>query len=870
MDFINSVIGFKGIEKTKNKDIKPNVPVKSKQDTFEKETAQASGTELKTYKAAPKTNIRFGKKEGFCLGAGIAAAAGVIALCVQGAKNGNFQKTISLLKEEISSNNRTIRHLQDEINGLSEERSIQDETVNELVVKLSGLRTRLEDIAAENQNSGIKTDFTEQYREMIKKAGLNYDPISDAPKQTKESKKIFNLIFRKIDAPDSSKKPDEYTKGLISRLKSGEDIIIPQAKKSNTREDIIKASLESTDSSLFKIGQYEPAAMKLNYGKRTNWSNEKISRDIMQNFYDANNHTLDGVGVAIESVNGGYKVRITGNGVYNCAEMLELGSGSKLAQSPYNAGGFGEGSRIVVANLLGQGKTSAVRYGSADWQIEFAPKGGSIVRKIEKTDNPSDGNFMEFTTNDQGLVETLLKSINYFKNSNNPDFSDLTYESKDFAFRILSPGEKGNLYLTQRFECGAADSWDESCEGLNLIFNRKPDSEEFKNLTGKLFRTGRDRAYLTTDDIYDLTRYFCKDMSDEELLTSVIKTQNFWSETRTPFKEDEIKAFMKSLIKTAQERGLSIDFKEAKLCEATRYISDDVKKYLQSEGYAFVDPSLELSKIGLQTSSQVLDILSAHTPLKPTQREIQRLNILEKATEAIQEGLQNSYAVKFKKYFEEAKPFITFDNDISCRILIGKLKKSGLFNNDAFLKKYENADMVSKEEIMEFTHDFTDFLSRNSKESSLNDEEGIRTLAEILKTCIRNKEGREKEFLKLMENLSGIQTISKSDIKKPRFVFDRKKEFSTTTLGEAIIDEKINGDRQYMGHWIDRSYLNEGSFYELVATWLHEITHKSGGDGTSAFTYKLTDLIEQLTEAVSSNETTRLKLSALEKVFNET
>ena len=89
-------------------------------------------------------------------------------------------------------------------------------------------------------------------------------------------------------------------------------------------------------------------------------------------------------------------------------------------------------------------------------------------------------------------------------------------------------------------------------------------------------------------------------------------------------------------------------------------------------------------------------------------------------------------------------------------------------------------------------------------------------------------------------------------------------------MGEAIIDEKINGDRQYMGHWIDRSYLNEGSFYELVATWLHEITHKSGGDGTSAFTYKLTDLIEQLTEAVSSNETTRLKLSALEKVFNET
>lgn len=75
-------------------------------------------------------------------------------------------------------------------------------------------------------------------------------------------------------------------------------------------------------------------------------------------------------------------------------------------------------------------------------------------------------------------------------------------------------------------------------------------------------------------------------------------------------------------------------------------------------------------------------------------------------------------------------------------------------------------------------------------------------------------------------------------------------------------------EKFYAGHWVDRTYLNNGNFYDLAATRLHEISHKSGCGGSSEFTYKLTDLIEALTDASTNSPSVRLNLSAIENVFN--
>ena len=109
-----------------------------------------------------------------------------------------------------------------------------------------------------------------------------------------------------------------------------------------------------------------------------------------------------------------------------------------------------------------------------------------------------------------------------------------------------------------------------------------------------------------------------------------------------------------------------------------------------------------------------------------------------------------------------------------------------------------------------------------------------------------------------------MQIINKKDITAPRFIFDRKSELASNTLGEAIIDFG-----EYKGHWIDKGYLNNGNFYDLLATWIHEICHKSGGDGTIQFTYKLTDVLESILRISAESPKLQTNLFALEKIFNE-
>ena len=114
-----------------------------------------------------------------------------------------------------------------------------------------------------------------------------------------------------------------------------------------------------------------------------------------------------------------------------------------------------------------------------------------------------------------------------------------------------------------------------------------------------------------------------------------------------------------------------------------------------------------------------------------------------------------------------------------------------------------------------------------------------------------------------------MEIIQKEDITAPRFIFDRTQELAKNVLGEAILELQYNGTNKYKGHWIDRTYLNNGSFCDLVATWIHEICHKSGGDGQAEFTYKLTDVIEALLDSMPFSNEMQTNLLALDKLFNE-
>ena len=107
MDIKNFNINFKGNINGTDKP-RMNPFIKCKQDKFQKTESSAETEEIKTYAAPPKKNINFNKKDKMIIGSSIAAIAATIALCVQGVKNGNLQKVISNLEQELNSWSRSM------------------------------------------------------------------------------------------------------------------------------------------------------------------------------------------------------------------------------------------------------------------------------------------------------------------------------------------------------------------------------------------------------------------------------------------------------------------------------------------------------------------------------------------------------------------------------------------------------------------------------------------------------------------------------------------------------------------------------------------------------------------------------------------
>ena len=53
----------------------------------------------------------------------------------------------------------------------------------------------------------------------------------------------------------------------------------------------------------------------------------------------------------------------------------------------------------------------------------------------------------------------------------------------------------------------------------------------------------------------------------------------------------------------------------------------------------------------------------------------------------------------------------------------------------------------------------------------------------------------------------------------------------------------------------------------MLATSLHELTHKYGGDESERFSYKLTDVMQKVFEAINSNPNLATQLKVLEQAW---
>jgi hypothetical protein len=153
----------------------------------------------------------------------------------------------------------------------------------------------------------------------------------------------------------------------------------------------------------------------------------------------------------------------------------------------------------------------------------------------------------------------------------------------------------------------------------------------------------------------------------------------------------------------------------------------------------------------------------------------------------------------------------------------------------------------------------------------------LKKAAEILLADLSTSKKNDEEPLTRQE-----------DIAQPLYLFDRFTERDMEDLrAEAITEKKPeawhnpystrhkpnqdewHAPRVFKGAWFDRTYLREGSFEELLATYLHELTHQYGGDESKEFSYRLTDWMKEMNASLIRNGESRQKLNDLMMLWDQ-
>lgn len=470
-------------------------------------------------------------------------------------------------------------------------------------------------------------------------------PIAKAQKPAKEEKHYKYEAFTpsKHESYTTLKSSDSMMKELEE--KGSVALSIPNA--GGLKPKISETPNVEKDNDFNKTVS---AQMTLSYAQKRNWSNEKIARDLMQNFYDGNGHTLEGVDIKVkQNDDGTYTIRIDGKGIYNYEHLKRLGGSDK--DNPKDAGGFGEGSRIIAGSLLAKG-SNRVRFACKDWQMDFTTAENArtheegVMRTLTKNEAQLDGNYVEFDTNDKELVEKIMDSKNYFYSPNNPDFRDLDIENEFFGFKV-SPDKNGNLYYIQRFQT-PDKKMDNGLQNMTIIFKQAAFGENFQNKGGYTIdlNTTRDRMAIEAEQMSELTRAYAKTLPDADLvkaisaLEPIFTSDNCNSEKfRRENKANNLSyQFAQSIIHEAASRGIKLDFEDKKIVyvkESSEWrtnLSSKEEAFFKKEGYIFANMGTEL---GIEDAESLYAKLHRPHSIKPTEQQAKQLQILNEAVKLI-------------------------------------------------------------------------------------------------------------------------------------------------------------------------------------------------------------------------------------------
>src|SRR3989344_756267 len=213
------------------------------------------------------------------------------------------------------------------------------------------------------------------------------------------------------------------------------------------------------------------------------WPLEKSARDTLQNFFDGNKRTLDGVDVKVAQKGEDYVVRISNHAEYDFRLLMHLG-GTTKADDPFSAGGLGEGTKVLALSLLRDYGFSQVRFGSQNWELDFVldtvPEGEYVEQRkglfagLNQIKESRKGNFIEFRTKNPEHAQAFVDAKKLFYSSDNPDFQNPSLDIPGVGgFKYLPRAEgsrdtpEGNFYYAGQRRHFEKEEWG-TVEHVNL------------------------------------------------------------------------------------------------------------------------------------------------------------------------------------------------------------------------------------------------------------------------------------------------------------------------------------------------------------------------------------------------------------------
>ncbi|HIH23690.1 TPA: hypothetical protein HA251_01515 [Candidatus Woesearchaeota archaeon] len=355
------------------------------------------------------------------------------------------------------------------------------------------------------------------------------------------------------------------------------------------------------------------------------WDLEKAARDTWQNFFDANNGTLDDVNVIVRpEPRGRHSIIIRHPAEYDHRYLLHLGGTSKT-DSTQAAGGFGEGAKILALSLLRDHKFSQVRFGSRNWILDFAlrdlPRGEyvSSSRGLYADIAPAEytpGNFIHFIAPNEKSAGVFLDAQDLFFRSDHPDFQKPTLDIKGvggFRFLPSSDGKPqyGNFYYAGQRRHVDEQKWN-TVKALN-VWTRG------NNLLAK----DRDRGIITSSELLNVISHIIKNATKSQLVNVILGTKEAW----TTVKMGE------TLYSTLSEAANHLGYTHhVNMTFADEYLADEyffpenIKTSLIAGGYSICPPFFE--KLGMRSVSDAYKQMGNHFIVQPSEQEQARLAVL--------------------------------------------------------------------------------------------------------------------------------------------------------------------------------------------------------------------------------------------------